>query len=238
MSDTDWIVRPHGPVQTLAENLWFVDAPLGNLDLHRRMVVVRGQAGGLLLHSAIALNEAGMTWLEGLGEPQVLVVPNGFHRLDAARYKARYPKLRVICPKAARTRVATKVVVDEFYGDKLPFEADESVQLAHLEGLHKREGVLRVQSADGHSLIFNDALFNLPHMPGIFGFVYGRLMGNAGGPKVTTTTRWFFMKNKKNYRAHLERLAAEPGLNRVIVAHGSLIDREPGEVLMRVAATL
>ena len=238
MSDSDWMVKPHGPAQTLAENLWIVDAPLGNLDIHRRMVVARGKAGGLLLHSAIALDDAGMTWLESLGGPQVLVVPNGFHRLDAARYKERYPQLRVICPKAARARVAQKVAVDGFYGDDLPFEGDESVQLTHLDGLHKREGVLRVESASGHSLIFNDALFNLPHIPGIFGFVYGRLMGNAGGPKVTTIARWVFVKNKKKYRAQLLSLAADPGLKRVIVAHGSLIEDEPGKVLMDVAATL
>jgi hypothetical protein len=63
-------------------------------------------------------------------------------------------------------------------------------------------------------------------------------MGNAGGPKVTTIARWVFVKNKKKYRAQLLSLAADPGLKRVIVAHGSLIEDEPGKVLMDVAATL
>jgi len=238
MSDSEWRVLEHGEGQQLEDNLWVVEAPLPNMAMHRRMVVARSRAGGLLLHSAIAMDEAGMQWLESLGEPQVLVVPNGWHRMDAARYKARYPQLRVICPKGSRKRVEQRVAVDQFYSEGLPFEGDDSIQLVDLDGLRRREGVVIVRSDQKVSLVFNDALFNLAHMPGLFGLIYGRLMGNSGGAKVTSIARLFMINDKKAYRAQLEGFASDPNLCRVLVAHGDTIDNDVGAVLKQVASTL
>ena len=36
---------------------------------------------------------------------ELLVVPGGFHRLDAKIYKARYPQVKVLCPAGARQKV-------------------------------------------------------------------------------------------------------------------------------------
>ena len=238
MSYSEWRVLEHGQGEQLEDNLWVVEAPLPNMAMNRRMVVARSRAGGLLLHSAIAMDEAGMQWLESLGEPQVLVVPNGWHRMDAARYKARYPQLRVICPKGSRKRVEQRVSVDGFYGDGLPSEGDDSIRLVDLEGLRRREGVVVVRSGENVSLTFNDALFNLAHMPGLFGLVYGRLLGNTGGAKVTLLARLFVISNKKAYRAQLERFASDPNLCRVLVAHGDTIDDDASAVLKKVASTL
>ena len=106
------------------------------------------------------------------------------------------------------------------------------------EGFRRREGVVVVRSDQKVSLVFNDALFNLAHMPGLFGLIYGRLMGNAGGAKVTTLARLFMIDNKKAYRAQLERFADDPDLRRVLVAHGETIDDDAGAVLKKVASTL
>ena len=97
---------------------------------------------------------------------------------------------------------------------------------------------MTVRSSDGVTLVFNDAVFNLQHGRGLFMFVYGRLMGNAGGPKVTSITRWLLVKDKRAFRADLEALAATPGLTRIIVAHGDVIDDDAAGVLRSVAATL
>ena len=236
-ADTDWRVLPHDPPTQLGEDLWRVEGDLEGMALRRCMVVARLASGDLVLHNGVALDEPGMAWLEGLGRPRWLIVPNGWHRLDAARYRARYPDLTVICPRGARKKVAQRVAVGATY-DALPRPGDGVVSLEHLDGLKGVEGVMRVDSADGATLVFNDALFNLPHGKGLFWWLYGRVLGNTGGPKVTLITRLLMVKDQAALRAHLERLAATPDLRRVIVAHGAVIEADAAEVLRSVAATL
>ncbi len=234
--NTSWEVLPHGPLQPLADNLYFVSGELPGMPLRRGMTVVRLHNGDLLLHSAIAMGEEAMAELEALGRPAWLVVPNGFHRIDAPRYKARYPDLRVVCPRGARKAVEKVVGVDVTYdGLTLPGEA---AQIEHLDGLKDREGVLRVVSEDGVTLVFNDAFFNVPHGSGLFWLVYGRLMGNAGGPRVTSVARMVLVGDKKAYGAHLARLAETPDLKRLVPGHGDIVDADAAGVLRRVAATL
>jgi len=96
MSDeTEWVVYEHGELVQLASNLWRVSGTLPSMDLPRCMVVARTTTGDLVIHNAVAMDEAHMAELEALGRPAWLVVPVGWHRFDAARYKARYPDLGV-----------------------------------------------------------------------------------------------------------------------------------------------
>jgi hypothetical protein len=53
-----------------------------------------------------------MERIEALGEPAFLIIPGGFHRLDARPYKARFPKARVVSPSGARDAVSEAVPVD------------------------------------------------------------------------------------------------------------------------------
>ena len=54
----------------------------------------------------ISHHRAGMEQLEEIGTPTVLVVPNAYHRSDAALYKQRFPELEVLCPAAALEKVS------------------------------------------------------------------------------------------------------------------------------------
>ena len=87
------------------------------------------------------------------------------------------------------------------------------------------------------TLVFCDAVFNLPHTSGLGGFMV-RMIGSSGGPKVTPTARMFILADKKAFRSHLLRLAETPDLIRVIVAHRDRIEVEPAAVLRRVAEGL
>ncbi len=50
--------------------------------------------------------------------------------------------------------------------------------------------------------------------------------------------RLLVISDRAAFRAHLERLAALPGLRRIVVAHHLTIDRDPAATLRAVAATL
>src|SRR5690606_24485044 len=114
-----WKVRPHGGLNAVDDGLWVVDGvvqmPPGPLP--RRMTVVRLGTGELVVFSAIALGESDMQALEALGRPAFLVVPNGYHRLDVAGWKARYPGMHVVAPAGALAKVEEVVAVDDTSGD-------------------------------------------------------------------------------------------------------------------------
>jgi len=219
-----WQVFPHRPLEKLEPNLWHVEGDLPGQNGTRAMTIVKLADGRLIIHSCIALEEELMKEIEAFGTPAFLLVPNGFHRLDSKIYKQRYPQLKVFCPSAEKKKVAQVVAVDGNYGD-LP--KDESVRVYDLEGTKGHEGVIEVHSPSGTSIIFNDAVNNVPKLGGVFGF----MLAPTGRPAVPRIFRWFFVKDKSAFIAHVEKLAAIADLKRVIVSHGQVMDQKPADDL-------
>lgn len=234
-ANTTWKVLPHGPLEKLARSVWRVESDLEGMPLKRVMTVARRDDGRLVVHNAIALEDAAMAEIEAWGEVGFLVVPNGFHRLDAKVFKDRYPNAKVLCPRAARAKVEQVVAVDGAYED---FPPDPIVSLETLEGLGGAEGAMIIRDADGTTVVLNDAVFNMPHPRGFQGFVFKHITQSSGGPRISRVARWFIVKDAKAFRASLERLADLPALKRVIVSHHATIEHDPARVLREVAATL
>lgn len=234
-ANTGWQVLPHDPIDKLAPDVWRVQGELANMPLLRVMTIARMSDGRLVIHNGIALEDAAMSEIEAFGEPAFLIVPNGYHRLDAPAYRERYPNIQVLCPSGARKKVAQVVPVSGSYRD---FPADAKVELREVDGVGQAEGVMLVHSDDGTTLVINDLVFNMPHVPGFTGFIFRHLTQSSGGPRVTRIVRWFIMKDRRAVRAELERLADIPDLRRIIVSHHLVIDDQPAEVLRRVARTL
>ena len=242
MDNQTWKVLPHSAISPLAENLWVVTGDIPYMNLERIMVVARLQNGELLLHSAIAMDEPHMAALEALGKPAHLVVPNGFHRLDAAQYKARYPDMKVYCPTGAKSRVEKEVPVDFTYLERPhPDPDDPSVVL--MEYGHPRfiEGNLQVRSADGVTAIFCDHLFNIPKgRTGFFWLIYGNLLQSWGSPKVSPASKALLTVTgiKRLYREWLETQAARQDIVRIVPGHGEVVHEDACEVLRAVANSL
>jgi hypothetical protein len=235
-AETDWSVREHGPITKLASNLWWVQGTLPNMSLRRVMAVARLRDGRLVIHNGIALEEAAMRELEGWGTPAFLIVPNGFHRLDAARYKQRYPNLRVFAPSGSRAKVEQKIKVDGGYED---FPADEDVRLEMLHGVKGTEGAMIVRSEDGLSVVLNDAVMNMDRKRDPLGFLFTTLMGSAPGPRVSRLAKLTLVNDRKALRADLERFAELPELTRLIVAHEKVASGAAArEALQKAAAYL
>jgi len=232
-ANAEWTVLEHGGLVQAEGNLWFVDGALPNMPLRRRMTIARRTSGELVVHNAIALGPAAIREVEALGRIAYIIVPSGWHRLDAPAFRRRYPEAKLLCPPGARDRVLQVVTVDGGYD---LFPPDDDIRFELLEGLAGAEGVMRVRSGEHLTLVFNDALFNVPHQKGLGGFFF-RALGSTGGPRVTRIMKTFAVKDKKALRAHLERLAEE-GPHRIVPGHGDIIERDAGAVLRQVAAAL
>lgn len=224
-----WTVLPHGPMERLEENLWSVEGsnppPVG---IPRRMAIVRLSDGRLLFHNAIPLDDVSMRAIEAWGTPAFLVVPNDRHRLDAHAYKARYPDLQVLCPAPVAAKVRQAVRVGGHF-DR--FVDDPACRVEPLDGIKTGEGVLIVHHRRRVTLLFGDALMNLRKpLPGLEGTVL-RWLGSMGGPKLTRLGRWALLRDPAAFARHLDRLAALPGLTRLIFSHGETVDESADEAL-------
>jgi hypothetical protein len=202
------------------------------MSLKRTMVVVRMRGGGLVIHSGIALDEAAMREVEKLGEPAFLIVPNGGHRLDAPAYKARYPQLKVFCPRGSRKKVEEVVAVDGAYEN---FPPDDTVRFETLHGVAESEGAMMVRSVDGQTLVLNDAMFNMDRKRDPLGFLFTTIFGSAPGPRVSRLAKLVFIKDKTALRADFARYAELPDLTRVIVAHEKVAAGEAAREALRAA---
>jgi hypothetical protein len=233
--NTSWDPLPHLPIEELEPNLWRVQGSLHGMALKRVMTLVRLADGRIVVHSAIALDDDAIARIDAWGKPAVLLVPNAYHRLDAPAWVDRYPSLEVRCPSGARRKIEEVVRVD---GDYDGLDLGEDLTVENLDGLSAAEGVLTVRSPAGATLVFNDALFNMPHGTGMAGWFFRYVTASTGGPRVSRLFRWFVIKDRAALRAHLERLAETPDLVRIIVSHHRMITEKPSETLREVAATL
>jgi len=230
-----WPVGPHGPLTQLDDHLWEVSGTLDLLPIGRRMSIVRLRDGSLLLHSVVCCNDETMAAIDALGPVRFIAVPSRFHRIDAPRYAQRYPDALVLTPPASRSQVAEVVSV---HGDYTKLPEDPRLRWEVLDGVGLEAAFIFRNEAGEETLILNDGMMNLPStLPGFRGWVT-KLIGSTGGPKVTPTAKLGLVKDRQAYANHLRRLAARPALQRIVMSHGAIIDRDAGASLQRVADDL
>lgn len=194
----------------------------------------------LLIHSVIALDQAGMTQLESLGTPGIMIVPNRIHRIDAGVYKQRYPELLVVAPKVAKPYVEEVVPVDAIVEELLP---NYGIICHQPAGIRPQELVYELPLPNGKALIFTDILFNLTES---YLVTYAsrnklilRWLGASGYFGITALGKRFFMTDGVAYREWLRELAdSVPSLCAISVAHGEPITTNCAERLREAAARL
>jgi hypothetical protein len=231
---TEWRVRPHGALARLAENLWWVQGSVPNMSLKRTMTIARLEDGRLVIHNGIALDPHAMRELEAWGTPAYLLVPNGYHRLDAPAYKTRYPELRVLAPRGSQQKVREALAVDGTYED---FPTREDVRLRTLEGVGGLEGVMLVNSSDGVSVVLNDVVFNMDRKRDLLGFLFTTLMGSAPGPRISRLAKFALVKDRAALKRDLASLSQLPDLRRLIVAHENIAHDAQARQALELALT-
>jgi hypothetical protein len=231
----EWKVAPHGPIEQLEHNLWRVEGDVPGGKLKRVMAIGKLANGDLVVHNAIALEEALMREIDAWGRVAFIVVPNGYHRLDCARFKGRYPDAKVVCPSAAAKRVGEVAKVDLSYAN---FAEGSDVTLRHLAGTKENEGIMIVKHGTTSTVVFNDLVFNMPHVGGTIGWILRYVTKSSGSPTISLISRMLVVKDKAAVAKELRDLAALPGLSRLIVSHHQTISNKPAELLEHLASTL
>jgi hypothetical protein len=227
-------VLPHGAIEQIANDLWQVTGTLERNPLPRNMVIWRLPSGGLMVHSAICLNDTEMKRLDALGTVEIIVVPCRMHKLDASRYADRYPNAKILSPACAQDEVGKVVKVTGSIEDELPHHG---IAVHRPKGLRDFELHLEIPlNEDETAMVFTDALFNLRDEPpkGFSGFIL-KLFGSVGPLGITSIGKRMLLEDKQSFKSYLQELATIKGLTAICVAHGSPI-RENAAEQMRLAA--
>ncbi len=207
---------PHDPLTQLADNLWLVRAATSMGTLDRKMCVIRGDDGGLLLHDQLWLDDASFAALDALGPVRTLYVPCWLHDFDGDAFAARYPAADLV-GFAGTVRRLRWPRLREIDRSSLP----SCATITPLPGLKAHEAVCEVRHADGTvTQIYNDALFHIPHGTGLPGAIV-RMMGSSGHFHMSPFGKMMLLRDKAAFRAWLEAQAARPEVRRVIMAHGA-----------------
>ena len=233
----DWTVLPHGALTQLDEGVLTVTGkmhmpPMGDVD--RRMTIAKLADGGLVIYSAIALDEPQMKEIERLGRPAYLVVPSAIHRMDVKIWKDRFPAMKVVTPPGAREAVEKIVPVD---ATSIDF-GDPRVRYLVVPGTAEREAALLIDGPDGTTLVLNDLIFDLANRPGLTGWLFEKLGMTGEEPHMPGLIKMRLVKDERALAMALESWARLPALKRIVISHGPVVCNDASGVLRRIAHDL
>lgn len=227
-----WTVTPHGPLQKLESNLWCVESQVPGIDANRWMSIVRLENGDLIFYHAVPLDEAALAEVLAWGRPKALVIGHPMHGIDAQAFADKLG-IGIYGPKKIEKEMRKRW--PGLAGNMEDLVLDASLRFESMDGTKPGEPVEIVNSHGKLSLVFCDAYQAMDSAKLKW---MTRLLGFGGGPKVAPVFKLLFMSDKRALKAHFERLAALPGLSRLIPCHGELTEVGAAETLRRVAQTL
>jgi hypothetical protein len=224
-----WTVTPHSAIEKLEENLWGVSSAIPNVPMPRRMMIVKRSDNKLLFFHAVPLDDTALAEVKAFGEPAYLVIAHNQHGIDADAFQKKL-KLKLYGPKADLEKMRPKFDVDGTLEDIPP---DRDVDVVSIPGVKHGEPIITVRSQSGTSLLFSDVVMNMKS-----GGLMMRMVGFIGGPKCTPFFKWRFVSDKPAMKAHLEKLAATPGLKTLVPCHGDVVREGAAQAMQQIAAGL
>jgi hypothetical protein len=198
------------------------------------MIVVRLVSGDLLLHSVVALDDAGMAELEAIGRPAYAIVPSVHHVMDAPFYKRRYPELLVLAPEPIRPAIAGRVETGDSVENLLPALG---VRLHAVPATRAFEYAYDVPlPAGGRMLMFNDVLGNRgARAKGLLGFLFARLLWVGERPDIPPLYRLGLATDLAALRRFVAALGDIRDLRLATFSHGDPLTRNAAATLNALA---
>ena len=222
-------------LERFAQDLWIAARPLRFLGVETgtRMSVVRLAGGGLFVHSPVSLDAPTRRAVEALGPVEAVVAPSLFHHLFVGEWMAAYPEAVFgACPGLARKR--PDLCFGRELGDEPEPEWRGELDQVFFGGRSLENEVAFFHRAS-RTLLSVDLLFNLPTHPSRLTRGVAWLIGNrAPGP---TFLERVLIRDRAAAREQVDRMLAWE-IDRIVLSHGGLIQRDGREALRRAYAWL
>jgi hypothetical protein len=215
----------------LADGLAVLDHPdfsMMGLQIGTRTTLVRLEDGTWLLHSPGNLSAEAIAEVRALGEVSNIVAANGMHHLFLAKASAAFPQARVLAAPTVKAK-NPDLRIDEVLGRALPAAFDGALEMARFDGADPLDEYI-LWHASSRTLVTVDALFYLPRMTGLTKF--GMMLNGVGDrPCVSRLARTAFIKDHGAAGRSLDRMLARWDVERVILAHGDVIETGGADAL-------
>jgi Domain of unknown function (DUF4336) len=220
-------------LRNLDNNLWVCEQPLSyyGLAVGARMTVIRLSSGGLLLHSPVQPTPELQAEVDALGKVEFLVGPNRFHHLFIKPWMEAHPQAQAYAAPGLdkkRGDIAFRSVLDDSAGMQWGWSPD----VEHLlwRGAPMMNEVVFFHPAT-RTLILTDTAHNLGGERPWWTRTVFRMLGGFGGFKTSLLDR-MVARDRVAVRATVEKILAWE-FERVIVAHGSVLDSGGREAMRR-----
>jgi hypothetical protein len=219
-------------LERFGDSIWTLSRPqrFWGVETGTRMNVVRLSNGGLFVHCPVALDDATRSELDALGEVRAVVSSSLYHHLYAGQWMAAYPKAAFFaCPGLEKKRSDlgwTGVLGD----DPDPLWAEDLDQVFFSARFEKEVVFFHRQEK---TLICADALLNLLRHPSPITRFVALLMANTAPGK--GYLEHVAVKDRKAARREVDRML-EWDIERILLAHGGLVQGDGREVLRRAYA--
>lgn len=224
------------PPRALSEGLWIVDRKLSmppGLILPTRMTVMRLANGALALHSPVALDGDLAAALRSLGDVSAIIAPNSFHHVFAAEYVAAFPTARVLAAPGLAERVPSFPVAVPLSDEPPPLWSGtlEHIVFGPVRGVSEVVFLHR----PSRTLVLTDLAFNMRRIDGLHQRVAWRLFGVPASFGPSRTARLTLLRDPTAVRHLIEQVSAW-SFERIVVAHGEVVERDAGAAFRRAFA--
>ena len=223
-------------MREIGADLWVVERPqrfLG-LEIGTRMSIIRLADESLFLHSPVALDPELRAALAARGPVRAIVAPNRFHHLYVGEYTTSYPRATIYgAPGLAEKRRDLPLAVT-LLDDAPPAWAGQIDQLVframpllnEVAFLHRRS----------RSLILTDLAFNVHRPSSLAGRLFLQLDGIYRQFGIGWAER-LLVRDRGAARAAIDRILRWD-FERIVVAHGEVLERDGKETLRAAFAWL
>ena len=219
----------------IVEGMWTETRPLRffGVETGTRMTVVRLAQGGLFVHSPVGLDDATRAAVDALGPVRAVVAPSLFHHLSVDAWSRAYPDA-VLCACPGLERKRADLPWQRVLGDTPEPEWRGEIDQVFF-GARSLENEVVFFHRASRTLLCADAVFNLGTHPSRFTRLVALLMGSRQ-PGATIFER-VLIRDRAAAREQVGRMLAWDA-DRIVLAHGDIIETGGREVLRRAYAWL
>jgi hypothetical protein len=197
-----------------------------------RMTVVKLDGGGLFVHCPVALDPPTRRSIEALGEVRAVVSSSLYHHLYAGEWMQAYPGAQFFaCPGLDRKR--PDLHFDHVLTDQ-PHELwNGELEQVDFSARFEKEIVFFHEAS--RTLITADALLNLSKHPSRLTRAVAFAMGNRAPGKGYLER--IAVRRRAAAREQVDRMLCWD-IERIVLAHGAIVERDGREVLRQAYAWL
>jgi len=218
-------------LREIAPGLWVAERPhrFAGVELGARMTVIRLADGRLFVHSPVSLDSQLSRELSSLGEVRCVIAPNRMHHVHAHEYVAAFPGAKIF-GSPALVKKRRDLHFDGVLGGTAPAQWAGQIEQRFLAPV-LAETVFFIPAA--RTLLVTDLVANIQRAPRAIDRLVLRLDG-AYQRLATPRAIALFLRlgYAREVRAMFDAIL-EWDFDRVIMAHGDIVDRGGREALRR-----